>query len=75
VNQKRAIDSCIDSLTLMLVDSNNELSSEQQRKLRKGVRDLKRLKRASRLTHRQVIAVVDEIARAVFEILTPGRGE
>ena len=75
MNQKRAIDSCIDSLTLMLVDSNNELSSEQQRKLRKGVRDLKRLKRASRLTHRQVIAVVDEIARAVFEILTPGRGE
>jgi len=59
----------------VLEDSNNELSSEQQRKLKKGIRELKRLKRATKLTHLQVSAVVSEIAKVAFEILTSGSGE
>ena len=72
---KSSIDSCIDQLRKVLEDSNNELSSEQQSKLKKGVRKLKRLKRATKLTHSQVSAVVSEIAKVAFEILTSGSGE
>jgi mevalonate kinase len=73
--KKSTIDSCIDQLGKVLEDSNNELSSEQQRKLKKGIRELKRLKRATKLTHLQVSAVVSEIAKVAFEILTSGSGE
>ena len=59
----------------MLRDSNNELSSEQQSKLKKGISDLKRLQRATKLTHKQAVTVVDEIAKAAFEILTSGLSE
>lgn len=75
MNQTKSIDSCIDLLRKMLEDSNNELSSEQQSKLKKGVKDLKRLKRATKLTHAQVTAVVKEIAEAAYEILTTRQGE
>jgi len=68
--KKSSIDSSIDLLRKTLEDSNNELSSEQQSKLEKGIRELKRLKRATRLTHSQVSAVVSEIAKVAFEILT-----
>jgi len=75
MNRNKSIDACIDLLRKMLVDSNNELSSEQQSKLKKGIKDLKRLKRATKLTHLQVSAVVSEIAEAAFEILTSGPSE
>jgi predicted lipase len=75
MNQKKSIDSCIDLLRKMLEDSNNELSSEQQSKLKKGIRELKRLKRATKLTYLQVSKVVSEIAQAAFEILTNGLSE
>jgi hypothetical protein len=75
MNTKRQIDSCIDLLRKMLGDSNNELSSEQQSKLKKGIRDLKRLSRATKLTHMQVFAVVSQIAEAAFEILRSGSSE
>jgi DNA-binding transcriptional regulator GbsR (MarR family) len=73
--KKSTIDSCIDHLRKVLEDSNNELSSEQQRKLKKGITELKRLKRATRLTHSQVSAVVSEIVNVTFEILTSGLSE
>jgi hypothetical protein len=73
--KKSTIDSCIDHLRKVLEDSNNELSSEQQRKLKKGIRELKRLKRAKKLTHLQVSAVVSEIAKVTFEILMSGSSE
>jgi hypothetical protein len=73
--KKSTIDSCIDHLRGMLEDSNNELSSEQQRKLKKGITELKRLKRAKKLTHLQVSAVVSEVASVAFEILMSGPSE
>ena len=75
MNTKRTIDSCIDLLRKMLGDPNNELSSEQQSKLKKGIRKLKRLKRATKLSYPQVYGVVSEIAEAAFEILKSQMGE
>lgn len=75
MNRNKSIDSGIDLLRKMLEDSNNELTSEQQSKLKKGIRDLKRLKRATSLTYSQVSAVVSEIAKVAFEILTSGPGK
>ena len=75
MNQERPIDSGIDLLRKMLEDPNNELSSEQQSKLQKGIRDLKRLKRAKRLTYSQVYKVVSEIAKAALEVLKSRRGK
>ena len=72
---KKCIDSSIDWLKKMLGDPNNELSSEQQSKLKKGIRDLKRLQREKRLTHQQVFVVVKEIVQIVYEILRSGSGE
>ena len=69
MNNQRAIDSCISVLKEMLGEPNNELSSEQRSKLRKGIRSLKRLQKATKLTHAQVFKVVSEIAEAAFEIL------
>ena len=75
MNNQRAIDSCISALKEMLGNPNNELSSEQQSKLRKGIRSLKRLKKATNLTHNQVFKVVSEIAETAFEILESGVSE
>lgn len=72
---KKPIDSCIDLLKKMLGDPNNELSSEQQRKLKNGIRELKRLQRTTKLTHAQVFAVVSEIAEAASELLKPDSSE
>ena len=69
MNNQRAIDSCISVLKEMLGDPNSELSSEQRSKLRKGIRSLKRLQKATKLTHAQVFKVVSEIAEAAFETL------
>ena len=52
-----------------LGDPNNELSSEQQSKLKKGVRSLKKLRRATNLSHQQVFVVVSEIAEVAFEMI------
>lgn len=73
--KKSAIDSSIDYLRKVLEDSNNELSSEQRRKLKKGITELKRLKRATKLTHSQVSAVVSEIVNVTFEIVTSESSE
>ena len=75
MNQGRPIDSGIDHLREMLEDPNNELSSEQQRKLKKGIRELKRLKRAEKLTYSQVYKVVSEIAEAALDVLKSGMSE
>jgi predicted lipase len=64
-----AINSCIDQLRKMLEDSNSELSSEQQRKLKQGVKELKQLKRAEIISFREVQAIVSRIAADVVEIL------
>lgn len=66
---KGTIDSCIDRLREMLGDPNNELSPEQQSKLKKGVRSLKKLQRATNLSHQQVFVVVSEIAEVAFEMI------
>ena len=75
MHNKKQVDSCINVLKKMLGDTNNELSSEQQSKLKKGIRDLKRLQRATNFTHKQAVIVVDEIAKAAFEILASGLSE
>ena len=72
---KKYIDSSIEQLRKMLGDPNNELSSEQQSKLKKGIRDLKRLQREKSLTHQQVFVVVSKIVEAVYEILKSGSGK
>jgi hypothetical protein len=75
MDTKTQIDSCIDQLRKMSGDANNELSSEQRSKLKKGVRDLKRLRHATRLTHQQVSMVVGRIAAVMFEILNSSSSE
>lgn len=75
MNAARYIDSSIQLLKLMLGDPNNELKSEQQRKLKKGIRDLKHLRKAKELTHGEVHRVVSEIAEAAIEILNNELGE
>ena len=75
MKKERAIDSGIDLLKKMLEDQNSELSPEQQSKLKKGIRDLKRLKRATKLTYLATYKVVSKIAEAALEILQSGLGE
>jgi hypothetical protein len=75
MNTTKHIDSSIALLKQMLGDPNNELTSEQQSKLKKGIRDLKRMLRAKNLTHKQVFVVVGEIAEAALEILKSGSSE
>lgn len=75
MNTTKHIDSSIALLKQMLGDPNNELTSEQQSKFKKGIRDLKRMLRAKNLNHKQVFAVVSEIAKAAFEISKSGSGE
>ena len=75
MDNKTQIDSCIDQLRKMSGDANNELSSKQRSKLKKGIRDLKRLRRATHLTHQQVFLVVGQIAAVMFEIMNSGLRE
>jgi len=75
MDNKTQIDSCIDQLRKMSSDANNELSSKQRSKLKKDIRDLKRLRRATRLTHQQVSVVVRQIAAVMFEIMNSGLSE
>lgn len=71
----KQIDTCIDQLRKILGDTNNELTSKQRSKLKKGIDDLKRLQRETKLTQKEVFAVVSRIARDVFEILKSGQSE
>ena len=71
----KQIDTCIDQLRKILGDTNNELTSKQRSKLKKGIDDLKRLQRETKLTQKEVFAVVSRIAREVFEILKSGQSE
>ena len=72
---KKYIDSCIDQLREMLGDPNNELTSEQQSKIEKHIRDLKRLRRAPKLSHREIFPVANQIAETLFEIAMFGSSE
>ena len=73
--RSKQIDTCIDQLRKILGDTNNELTSKQRSKLKRGIDDLKRLQRETKLTQKEVFAVVSRIAREVFEILKSGQSE
>jgi transcriptional regulator with XRE-family HTH domain len=73
--KSKQIDPCIDQLKAILGDANNELTSKQRSKLKKDIGDLKRLQRETKLTQREVFAVVSRIAKDVFEILKSGQSE
>jgi hypothetical protein len=73
--KSKQIDPCIDQLKTVLGDANNELTSKQRSKLKKGIDDLKRLQRETKLTQKEVFAVVSRIAKEVFEILKSGQSE
>lgn len=72
MHTSKHIDTCIELIKTMLADINNELTSGQRSKLKKGIRDLKRLQKATRLTHQEVFAVVSQIAEAATEVLNAG---
>jgi len=71
----KQIDTCIDQLRKILGDTNNELTSKQRSKLKRGIDDLKRLQRETKLTQKEVFAVVSRVAKEVFEILKSGQSE
>ena len=73
--RSKQIDTCIDQLRKILGDANNELTSKQRSKLKKGIDDLKRLQRETKLTQKEVFAVVCRIAKEVFEILKSGQSK
>jgi hypothetical protein len=73
--RSKQIDTCIDQLRKILGDTNNELTSKQRSKLKKGIDDLKRLQRETKLTQKEVFAVVSRIAKDVFELLKSGQSE
>lgn len=65
----KQIDSCIELIKAMLRDTNNEFTSEQRNMLKNGIRELKRLQKATKLTHQELFTVVSRIAEAAFEIV------
>ena len=69
MNKSKYLDSCIQILKGMLGDQSNELGSEQQRALAKGICKLKKLKKQSKLSHDELYRVVSEIAELVSKIL------
>ena len=73
--RSKQIDTCIDQLRKILGDTNNELTSKQRSKLKKGIDNLKRLQRETKLTQKEVFAVVSRIAKDVFELLKSGQSE
>jgi DNA replication initiation complex subunit (GINS family) len=68
----KLIESCIEELKKMLGDANNELTSGQREELTDCIRELKRLQRATRLTHQEVYLVVARIAQAAHQLLEVG---
>lgn len=57
----------------MLSDPNNDMTPEQRSKLKKGIRDLKRLQKATKLTRRDIFPVVSRIAEAAYEVVNNGQ--
>ncbi|SEC18612.1 hypothetical protein [Terriglobus roseus] len=64
----KLIESCIELIKQMLGDANNELTSGQREALIEGIRDLKKLQKATRLDHEKVRLVVARIAEAAYEV-------
>lgn len=68
----KLIESCIEVIKQMLGDANNELTSGQRAELISGIRELKRLKKATKLTHSEVSLVVSRIAHTAHELVEVG---
>lgn len=68
----KLIESCIEEVKKMLGDANNELTSGQREELKSGIRELKRLQRATKLTYRDVYLVVAHISKAAYEVVDAG---
>jgi hypothetical protein len=68
------LDSSIELLKQMLGDANNEWTSEQRNTLTTGTRELKRMRKAKKFTHKEVSAVVSLIAQALYEVAKTGEG-
>jgi hypothetical protein len=68
----KLIESCIEELKKMLGDANNELTSGQRAELMAGIRNLKRLQKATKLTSREIYVVVDCIAKAAYQVVESG---
>jgi hypothetical protein len=73
MNTKKQFDCCIELIKAMLSDPNNDLTPEQRSKLKKGIRDLKRLRKATKLTRRDISPVVSRIAEAAYEVVNNGQ--
>jgi hypothetical protein len=73
MNTKKQLDCCIELIKTMLSDPNNDLTPEQRSKLKKGIRDLKRLQKAIKLTRRDIFPVVSRIAEAAYEVVNNGQ--
>jgi len=73
MNTKKQLDCCIELIKTMLSDPNNDLTPEQRNKLKKGIRDLKRLQKATKLTRRDIFPVVSRIAEAAYEVVNNGQ--
>ncbi len=69
MNTRKQIDCCIELVKAMLSDTNNDLTPEQRGKLKKGIRDLKRLQKASKLKQRDIFSVVSRIAEAAYGVV------
>ena len=69
MNTKRQVNCCIELIKAMLSDTNNDLTPEQRNKLENGIQDLKRLQKAKKFTHRDILPVVSRIAEAAYEVL------
>ena len=63
------IDSCIQSLKVMLGDQSNELGSEQKRALAGEPRKLKKLKKQEELNQDELYRVISAIAESVLKSL------
>ena len=72
MHTSKHIDSCIELIKSMLADTNNELTSGQRSELKQGIRDLKRLRKATKLTHQETFLVVSRIAEAVLKVVGTG---
>jgi hypothetical protein len=68
----KQINICIDLIKAMLCDANNELTSGQRETLITGIRNLKKLQKATKLKHHEVFVVVASIAKAAYEVVDAG---
>jgi hypothetical protein len=71
MNESKYLDSCIQTLKVMMGDQSNELESEQRRALAEEACKLKRLKKRSHVDSDELYRIVSEIAEAVSKILWP----